>query len=118
MVLSTIGFGIGAYALGAGAISSAAMIARDGVRAVERVCHGDVHGATLELLGGVAAPAVAAAHQLAALGFEIVGVAVSISSGPAGPDDMSFSAGTASNGSPVPSVGASRRMACASAAGL
>ena len=34
MILSTIGLGIGAYALGAGAISSAAMIARGGVRAV------------------------------------------------------------------------------------
>jgi hypothetical protein len=54
MILSTIGFGIGDYALGAGAISSAAMIARGSVRAVGRVCHCDVRGATLELLGGVA----------------------------------------------------------------
>jgi hypothetical protein len=118
MILTTIGLGLGAYALGAGALSSAAMIARGGVRAVGRVCHGDVRGATMELLGGMAAPAVGAVNQLAALGCEIVGVAMSIRSGSAGPDDMSLSAGTASNGGSASSLGASRHMACASAAGL
>jgi hypothetical protein len=115
MILSTMGLGIGAYALGAGAISSAAMIARGGVRAVGRVCHGDVRGATLELLGGVAAPAVGAAHQLAALGCEIVACALSISIGSAGTGDVSVPGGTGSNAGPTLSSGASRRMACASA---
>ena len=110
MILSTIGLGIGAYALGAGAISSAAMIARGGVRAVGRVCHGDVRGATMELLGGMAAPAVGAAHQLAALGCEIVSVAMSISTGSAGAGDTSLPAGTGGDGRPAWPLGVSRRM--------
>ena len=117
MILSTVGLGLGAYALGAGAISSAAMIARGGVRAVGRICHSDVRGATLELLGGVAAPAVGAAHQLAALGCEIVACAVSLSIGSAGPGDSSSPAVTGSDGSPGWTSGIGQRMACASAAG-
>jgi hypothetical protein len=117
MILSTIGLGLGAYALGAGAISSAAMIARGGVRAIGHVCHGDVRSATLELLGGVAAPAVGAAQQLAALGCEIVGVAMSISTGSADPGDVSSPGITGRDGCPSWSSGAGRRMACVSAAG-
>jgi hypothetical protein len=117
MVLSAIGLGIGAYALGAGAISSAAMIARGGVRAVGRACHGDVRGAALELLGGVAAPAVGAAHQLAALGCEIVACAMSISTGSTGSDDVALpddAFGERGLGRPS---GATRRMTSPSAAG-
>jgi hypothetical protein len=118
MVLSTFGLGLGAYALGAGAISSAAMIARGGVRAFGCVCHGDVRGASLELLGGLAAPAVGAANQLAALGVEIVGVALSISLGSPGPGDTSLPAVTGSDGGPSAwSSGAGRRMGCTSTAG-
>jgi hypothetical protein len=114
MILSTIGLGIGAYALGAGAISSAAMIARGGVRAVGRVCHGDVRGATMELLGGVAAPAVGAVNQLAALGCEVVAVAMSITVGSSDPGNASVPAVAGSNGEPANRVG--QRMACAGAA--
>ena len=112
MILSTVGLGLGAYALGAGAISSAAMIARGGVRAIGSICHRDVRGATLELLGGMAAPAVSAAHQLAALGCEIVACAVSISAGSAGSDEISLPDGTGSDGGPA--IG--RRTACATSA--
>ena len=117
MILSTVGLGLGAYALGAGALSSAAMIARGGVRAIGNICHGDVRGATLELLGGMAAPAVGAAHQIAALGCEIVACAVSLSAGPAGSEEMLLPADAPSEGVLGRSSGASRRMACASAAG-
>jgi hypothetical protein len=117
MILSTIGLGFGAYVLGAGAISSAAMIAGGGVRAIGHVYHDDVRSATLELLGGVAAPAVGAAHQLAALGCEIVDVALSINTGSADPGDTSSPAISGREGGPVWSSGGGRRVACASAAG-
>jgi hypothetical protein len=115
MILSTVGLGLGAYALGAGAISSAAMIARGGVRAFGSVCHGDVRGASLELLGGMAAPAVGVANQLAALAAEVVGVAMSITCGvPAGTNDVPAVA----EGDAAWSLGTSRRMGCVSAAGV
>jgi len=118
MILSTIGLGLDAYALGTGALSTAAMIARGGVRALGAVCHGDVRGATLELLGGVAAPAVGAVNQLTALGCEIVGVAVSISVGSPGTGDTSLPAVTGSDeASSAWSSGVGPRMGCTSAAG-
>jgi hypothetical protein len=118
MILSTIGLGIGTYTLVAGAISSAAMIARGGVRAMGRICQGDVRGATLELLGGVTAPAVGAAHQLAALGCEIVACAMSISTGSAGSEETSLSADASSECTLDRPSGACHRTACASAAGV
>jgi hypothetical protein len=117
MILSTIGLGIGGYALGAGALSSAVMIARGGVRVLGRAYHGDFRGASLGLLGGVAAPAVSAAHQLAALGCEIAACAVSISTGSTGSEDVALPDDTFSErGLGRPSA-ASRRLDCASAAG-
>jgi hypothetical protein len=115
MLLSSVGLGVGAYALGAGAISSAAMIARGAVRSFGTLCHGDPRGAALEMLGGLAAPAVGAANQLAALGVEIVGVAMSISVGSPSPGDTSVPAVTGIDGGPVGWGG--RRMACTSAGG-
>jgi len=114
MIFSTVGLGLGAYALGAGAISSAAMIARGAVRSFGTVCHGNPRGAALEMLGGLAAPAVGAAHQLAALGCEIVGVAMSISLGSPSPGDTSLPAVAGSDGGP--SAWGGRRMACTSVA--
>jgi hypothetical protein len=116
MVFSTIGLGLGAYALGAGAISSAAMIARGGVRAFGSICHGDVRGGSLELLGGLAAPAVGVANQLAALAAEVVGVALSITVGSPGPGDTSFPAVTSGDGGPSGwPLGAGGRMGCVGA---
>jgi hypothetical protein len=115
MLLSSVGLGVGAYALGAGALSSAAMIARGAVRSFGILCHGDPRGAALEMLGGLAAPAVGAANQLAALGVEIVGVAMSISVGSPSPGDTSVPAVTSIDGGPVAWGG--RRMACTSAGG-
>jgi hypothetical protein len=116
MILSTVGLGLGAYALGAGSINSAAMIARGGVRAFGSVCHGDVRGASLELLGGLAAPAVGVANQLAALAAEVVGVALSISVGSPGPGETSLPTVTGGDGGPSawPS-GLRQRMGCVSA---
>jgi hypothetical protein len=117
MILSTVGLGLGAYALGAGAISSAAMIARGGVRAFGSVCHGDVRGASLELLGGLAAPAVGVANQLAALAAEVVGVAMSISVGSPGSGETSLPAVTGSDRGPSAwSLGMGGRMGCTSGA--
>ena len=118
MILSTIGVGLGLYALGTGALSSATMIARGGVRAIGRVCQGDVRGATLEALGGLAAPAVGAVNQITALGCEIVGVAVSISVGSPGTGDTSLPDVTGSDEGPSAwSSTVGRLMGCTSAAG-
>ena len=115
MILSTIGLSIGAYALGAGAISSAAMVARGGVRAVGAVIHGDARGAALELLGGVAAPAVGAVKQLTALGGEIIGVAMSICATSAGPGDTSLPGVSRSEADLGWSCGVARRLAARAA---
>jgi hypothetical protein len=58
---------LAAYLAAAGGAAAGAQVARGVVRAVTRLAGGDARGAAAEVLGGLAAPAVAAAHQASLL---------------------------------------------------
>ncbi len=59
------------YVAVAGGIAAGAQVGRGVTRGLFRLLHGDPRGALAEAAGGLAAPAVTAAHQLYLLGQEV-----------------------------------------------
>jgi hypothetical protein len=115
MISSTIGLGLGAYALGAGAIASATLITRGTVRAIIRARHGELDCAARELLGGLAWPAAFAAA--CGLGPGDIAAAMALSSGSLILGDPRALAVTLGDSNPREARSRfKRRMACAEAA--
>ncbi len=70
-----------AYLAVVGGVAAGAQVGRGITRGVSRLLHGDPRGALAEVAGGLAAPAVTAAHQLALLGQEVCSSAVELAVG-------------------------------------
>jgi hypothetical protein len=62
---------LAAYLAAAGGAAAGAQVARGVVRGVMKLAGGDARGAAAEVLGGLAAPAVAAAHQASLLAADV-----------------------------------------------
>jgi hypothetical protein len=69
------------YLAVAGGIAAGAQVARGAVRGAGRLAQGDARAALAEVAGGLAAPLVAASHQLHQLGGDVVRSAEALSDG-------------------------------------